>query len=395
WGTAINYDDAGSDFVRRYAIDNALYWIREYRVDALRLDAIHAIYDFSAKHILRQLKEEVDTFSKAIKRPVYLIAESDLNDPKVIDPPGKGGYGLDAQWSDDFHHSLHVLLTEERNGYYLDFGSVGQLARAIKNGFVIAGEHSRYRDRLHGRPSGRLSPFKFVVCSQNHDQVGNRILGDRLSTSLPWEAQKLAAAAVLLSPNLPMLFMGEEYGETAPFPFFSDFQDQALAEAVEKGRREEAASLGWTGTIPNPQSEETFLKSKIDPSLRKKEPHTSIFSFYRRLIEIRKNEEGLRNGAISIEPIEAERCLIVKRLPESATRNAPQPASHWMIFNFNPERVALSVAFPEGRWERILDSQEKPFGGDEDFLLPAIIDGDANQTIRLSPYQLSLYRRLE
>lgn len=394
WGTAINYDDAGSDFVRRYAIDNALYWITEYRIDALRLDAIHAIYDFSAKHILRQMKEEVEALSKMIQRPVYLIAESDLNDPKIIEVPGKGGFGLDSQWSDDFHHSLHVLLTGERNGYYLDFGTIDQLGRALKNGFVIAGEYSPYRDRLHGRPAKGLSPSKFVVCSQNHDQIGNRILGDRLSMSIPWEAQKLAAATVLLSPNLPMLFMGEEYGDTAPFPFFSDFQDQALAEAVKKGRREEAAAFGWKGTVPDPQSEETYLRSKINLSLRSKEPHTSIFSFYRRAIETRKKEEGLRQGAASIESFEKERCLIVKRLPGSAARTVPPPVSHWMVFHFSSEPVTLPIELPAGKWERILDSQEKPFGGDEDFLLPSVIGGNKTE-IQLSPYQFSLYRRLD
>jgi maltooligosyltrehalose trehalohydrolase len=385
WGSAINYDDSGSDFVRQYVIDNALYWITEYHVDALRLDAVHAIFDFSAKHILRQLKEEVEEAAKSLGRSAYLIGESDLNDPKVIESPQKGGYGLDAQWSDDFHHSLHVLLTRERNGYYEDFGRLDQLSRAITNGFVIAGDYSPYRDRIHGARCEGYPYSKFVVCTQNHDQIGNRILGDRLSTLIPFEAQKLAAAALLLSPNLPLLFMGEEYGETAPFLYFSDFQDRELAEAVQRGRKEEAAAFGWSGTVPNPQAEETFLQSKINPALRSKDPHTGLFSFYQRLIAARKCEPGFKEGKVSVESFEDKKCLIVKLLPDT----------HWMIFNFNSESISLSIHFPKGKWERILDSQEKPFGGNEDFLLPSLVDGDKKQMLWLTPYQVTLYRRLE
>ncbi|HEY5600098.1 MAG TPA: hypothetical protein VIK48_05350, partial [Candidatus Manganitrophaceae bacterium] len=315
WGEAINYDGAGSDFVRRFVIDNALYWLTEYHIDALRLDAVHTIYDFSAKHILREMKEEVEKTSRRLNKPIYLIAESDLNDPKIIDPPDRGGYGLDAQWNDDYHHSLHTLLTRERSGYYQDFGRLDQMARAITDGFVIAGAYSYYRDRIHGRAPSGLPSSKFVVFAQNHDQAGNRILGERLSALAPFEALKTAAAAVLLSPNIPLLFMGEEYGDPAPFLFFTDYQDPGLAEGVRRGRREEASAFGWEGALPDPQAEETFLKSKIDLALRYQEQNAALFSFYRKLLSLRKSEAALRAGAgkVSVEAFKDEQCLVVKR----------------------------------------------------------------------------------
>ncbi|MBI3805620.1 MAG: malto-oligosyltrehalose trehalohydrolase [Nitrospirae bacterium] len=384
WGDAVNYDDAGSDFVRRYVIDNALYWIREYHIDALRLDAIHAIYDFSAKHILREMKEAVGALASELGRSVHLIAESDLNDPKIILPPERGGYGIDAQWSDDFHHCLHTLLTKEEQGYYLDFGQLDQMARAIREGYVIAGTYSPYRNRIHGSPSADLSPFRFVVFSQNHDQIGNRIQGDRLSTLIPFEAQKLAAAMVLLSPNLPLLFMGEEYGETAPFQYFTDYQDPALAEGVRKGRAEEAAQFGWTGGVPDPQSEETFLRSKIDPSRRYQAPYDQLFTFYKQAIALRKSEWKTVStpGLVSVDRFDSEACLLVKSGEERA-----------ILFSLNPSPTSLSLQLPDGRWERRLDSEEKQFGGKEEALLPAVIEGGRPTPLRLAPYQLAAYFR--
>lgn len=385
WGDAVNYDDAGSDFVRRYVIDNALYWIREYHIDALRLDAIHAIFDFSAKHILQEMKEAVEEAARGLGRPACLIAESDLNDPKIIRSPEQGGYGLDAQWSDDFHHSLHTLLTGERKGYYQDFGRLDQMEQAIREGFVVAGTYSSYRDRIHGSRSGGHSPSQFVVFAQNHDQIGNRVLGDRLSTLIPFEAQKLAAAAVLLAPNLPLLFMGEEYGETAPFQYFTDYQDRILGEAVRKGRWEEAIGFGWKGEVPDPQSEETFQRSKLDLSRRYQEPHNRLFAFYRRIITLRKSEPLLHPTAVSgsVERYDQEASLTIRRGDKI-----------WIILSFNPEGVSLPLSLPAGRWERLLDSQEKPFGGSEEALLPLHLEGDRPLQVRLSPYQAALFRRI-
>lgn len=385
WGDAVNYDDAGSDFVRRYVIDNALYWIREYHIDALRLDAVHAIYDFSAKHILQALKESVEEAARELGRPAYLIAESDLNDPKIIRSPHQGGYGLDAQWSDDFHHCLHTLLTGEQAGYYQDFGRLDQMEQAIREGFVIAGDYSPYRDRIHGSPSMGLPPSQFVVFAQNHDQVGNRILGDRLSTLVSFEAQKLAAAVVLLSPNLPLLFMGEEYGETAPFQYFTDYQDPGLGEAVRKGRWEEAIRFGWKGEVPDPQSEETFQRSKLDLTRRVQESHRRLFSFYQRLLSLRKSEPSLFSGGgwPSVKRPDPERCLTIQH-----------GDTWWMILSFNPEPLSLPLSLPRGKWERLLDSQEKPFGGLEERILPLRIEGEKPLKLRLSPYQVALFRRI-
>lgn len=386
WGDAVNYDDAGSDFVRRYVIDNALYWIREYHIDALRLDAIHAIYDFSAKHILEEMKEAVDETARSLGRPVYLIAESDLNDPKIIRAPEQGGYGLDAQWSDDFHHCLHTILTGEREGYYLDFGRLDQMERALRKGYVMAGVYSPYRDRIHGSPSDDQPPSKFVVFSQNHDQAGNRTLGDRLSSLISFEAQKLAAAVVLLAPNLPLLFMGEEYGETAPFQYFTDYQDRALGEAVRKGRREEAVGFGWKGDVPDPQSEETFQRSKLDLSRRYLDPHHRLFAFYQRLIALRKSEPSLhpKEGWASVKRHDQEACLTIQRGDQI-----------WIILSFNPKAVSLALSLPPGKWERLLDSQEKQFGESEEALLPARLEETRTLKLRLSPYQVALFRRVE
>ncbi|MCG3116073.1 MAG: malto-oligosyltrehalose trehalohydrolase [Candidatus Manganitrophus sp. SA1] len=386
WGDAVNFDDAGSDFVRRYVIDNALYWIREYHIDALRLDAVHAIYDFSAKHILQEMKEAADETARGLGRPVYLIAESDLNDPKIIRAPAQGGYGLDAQWSDDFHHCLHTLLTGEREGYYQDFGRLDQMAQAIQKGFVMAGVYSPFRDRIHGSPSDDQPPSKFVVFSQNHDQTGNRVLGDRLSTLIPFEAQKLAAAAVLLAPNLPLLFMGEEYGETAPFQYFTHYQDPALGEAVRKGRWEEAIGFGWKGEVPDPQSEETFQRSKLDLSQRFQERNNRLFAFYQRLIALRKSEPCLHpiGGSASVKGHDQEACLTLQRGDEIL-----------IVLSFNPKIVSLPISLPGGTWERLLDSQEKQFGGSEETLLPARLEKDRATKLRLSPYQVGLFRRSE
>ena len=225
WGDAVNFDGPDSDPVRHYFVSNALYWITEYHVDALRLDAIHAVYDFSALHILRELGEAAHRQGGALGRRVHVIAESDLNDVRVINPLESGGYGLDAQWNDDFHHALRTLLTGERTGYYSDFGQFSHLVKGFEEGFVLSGEYSAYRRRRHGSSSAGIPPGKLVVFSQNHDQVGNRMRGERLGEHLSAQQLKLAAATVLLSPYVPLLFMGEEYGEPAPFPFFVSHGD--------------------------------------------------------------------------------------------------------------------------------------------------------------------------
>ena len=263
WGAAVNVDGPHSDEVRRYFIENALRWIEEFHLDGLRLDAAHAIYDQSARPFLAELAARVQERAAALGRHVHLIAESNLNDPKLIRPAAAHGYGLAAQWADDLHHAVHSLLTGERDGYYADFGGVEPLVRAYRDGYSYTGAYSMFRKRRHGAPTGDLPGRCFVVCSQNHDQTGNRALGERLSTLVPFAALKTAAAAVLLSPFVPLLFMGEEYGETAPFLYFTSHSDPALIAAVRHGRREEFASFVWSGELPEPDAEETFARSRL------------------------------------------------------------------------------------------------------------------------------------
>ncbi|MGC8495511.1 MAG: malto-oligosyltrehalose trehalohydrolase, partial [Syntrophobacteraceae bacterium] len=264
WGEAINFDDAYNDGVRNFFIRNALFWLGAFDIDALRLDAVHAIYDRSAVPFLAQLSESVRELGEKTARPRYLIAESDLNDSRIIRPREHWGDGLDSQWSDDFHHSLHSLLTGERGGYYRDFGRLEDLTTVLGEGYLYSGRYSEFRKRNHGNRSADLESKKFVVASQNHDQVGNRMLGERLSKLVSFEALKVCAAAVLLSPYLPLLFMGEEYGEEAPFLYFVDHTDPELREAVRKGRREEFKEFMWEGEVPDPDRRETFLNSRLN-----------------------------------------------------------------------------------------------------------------------------------
>jgi maltooligosyltrehalose trehalohydrolase len=264
WGQSFNYDGAGCDPVRDFVVDNARMWLEEYHVDGLRLDAVHAVIDLSPRHILRAIAETADEVGRRAGRAVHVIGESNLNDPRVLLPPERGGHDLGAQWSDDFHHAVHSYLTGERQGYYQDFGEARQLADVLRSPFLYAGQYSAYRGRRHGAPAGDLAGDRFVVAIQNHDQVGNRARGDRLDTLVASPAQRrLAASLLLLSPYLPLLFMGEEYGEERPFAFFCSFGDPHLAQAVREGRKKEFATFAWQGEVPDPQAESTFAGCRL------------------------------------------------------------------------------------------------------------------------------------
>lgn len=289
WGEALNYDDPLSDPVRRFVIDNALFWVTEYHLDCLRLDAVHSIFDLSAKHLLEELNEKVQAQAVSLGRAVHVIAESDLHDPRIIQSPSWGGYGLAGQWSDDFHHSVHAFLTGERQDYYEDFGNLADIAKALKKGFVLDGPYSRFRKRKHGRRLKKWRPEQLVVYIQNHDQVGNRTFGERLSALVRPEDLKLAAALLLLSPNTPLLFMGEEYGEKAPFQYFIDHQDPALVEAVRRGRRQ---GIFEKGEIPDPKAEAAFLNSKLRWERLREKEHEELFRLYRGLIRLRNRITG-------------------------------------------------------------------------------------------------------
>jgi maltooligosyltrehalose trehalohydrolase len=297
WGAALNYDGAGSDGVRDFVLDNVRTWLQEFHVDGLRLDAVHAIFDFSPVHILRAIKEADDDVGRRVGRAVHVIAESDLNDVRLLLPPERGGYGLDAQWSDDFHHTVHAYLTREQHGYYQDFGQAQDLARVLQETFLYAGEYSPYRGRRHGAPVGDLSGDRFVVSIQNHDQVGNRALGERLAVLLRPPARRLAASLLLLSPHLPLIFMGEEYGEERPFLFFCSFEDPQLARNVREGRRREFAAFAWQGEVPDPQSEETFAASRLSWAWPEGSAHAGLRRLYVDLLAARRSWPALRDFA--------------------------------------------------------------------------------------------------
>jgi len=299
WGGAINFDGAGSYEVRRFLCDNALMWLRDFHIDGLRLDAVHAFVDRSAIHFLEQLAAEVEALEASLGRRLVLIAESDLNDPRVVTPREAGGFGIDAQWSDDFHHALFtVLCPGERQGYYEDFGSLGQLAKALKQTFVYDGIYSKHRKRIHGKMPSGLSQHRFLGFIQDHDQVGNRAVGDRLSHIAGMERAKIAAAVVLTSPFVPMLFQGEEWAASSPFQYFADHTDREVARAVTEGRTHEFAAFGWDpASIPDPESATTFQDSKLKWDEVKQPDRAKILAWYRSLIRLRRTTPQLNDGA--------------------------------------------------------------------------------------------------
>jgi maltooligosyltrehalose trehalohydrolase len=308
WGEAINFYDRGSDEVRRFFLDNARMWMEDYHVDGLRLDAVHAIVDGSALPITEELAAETAALGARLGKPLVLIAESDLNDPRVIRSRDAGGLGFDAQWSDDFHHALHATLTGERDGYYADFGGLGCLERALTRGWVYEGQHAPSRGRRHGRALGGLSGHRLFGYLQTHDQVGNRARGERIAALAGLEGAKVGLALVLCSPFVPMLFAGEEWGALTPFQFFTNHEEEALAESVRQGRRREFASFGWDpASIPDPQDRATFLRSKLDWSEPRRAPHDEVLRFTRALIQLRRDRAALSDGNL-----ERVRCRVAK-----------------------------------------------------------------------------------
>jgi maltooligosyltrehalose trehalohydrolase len=293
WGGAVDFDGPDAAGVRRHFIDNARMWVREFHIDGIRLDAIHAIYDASPVHILTEIAEVARKDAAELGRPFHVVAESHDNERRLVLPPDTGGTGLDAVWSDDFHHAVHVRLTGERGGYYADFRDPQLLPRAIAEGFAFQGEHAEYFDRPRGTPSADLGGEHFVVFVQNHDQVGNRAQGDRLGAVVPFEAVKLAAALLFVTPALPLLFMGEEYGETAPFQFFTSFLDREMAEAVRRGRTEEFKRFAWQGTVPDPGEPSTFVRSRVNHSLALAPRHRELRDYYGHWLALRRTHPAL------------------------------------------------------------------------------------------------------
>jgi maltooligosyltrehalose trehalohydrolase len=297
WGMAVNYDGPDSDPVRQFVIDNACAWVRDFHVDGLRLDAVQTIYDFSPLHILAEIQAALQQEAVHQHRLVHVIAETNQNDVRLVRSCGLGGYGLDGEWSDDFHHSVHALLTGERAGYYADFGTPGQVAKALNDVFVYDGCYSPFHRRRHGTRVGASDRTRFVVCIQNHDQVGNRALGDRLDGLISPASRRLACGLLLLSPCVPLLFMGEEYGETRPFPFFCSFEDPGLVAAVRRGRREEFAALEfhWGADVPDPQDEKTFAAARLTWTWPEGSPHSQLRQLYQDLLAARRQWPALRD----------------------------------------------------------------------------------------------------
>ncbi len=375
WGDAVNFDDAHSDGVRRFFIQNALHWFRRYHIDGLRLDAVHAITDMSARPFLKELAAKVGRFNLDQEKKVILIAESDLNDPKIIRPPEKQGFGLDGQWCDDFHHALHALLTGEKDGYYADFGTVGQLAKSFREGYVLTGSYSVFRRRSHGDSARDCSAAQFVVFTQNHDQVGNRMSGERLSSLVPFEALKLAAGILICSPYVPLLFMGQEYGETSPFLYFVSHGDRELVEAVRRGRRREFQGFIDESECPDPQSEETFARSRLNWDLRCRGSHKVMLEYYRNLLHLRKKTPvlaDLNNQKLRTREYEDKKILVVLR-GESPNRIA-------LLMNFSSARQRTDRAFPPGFWRKKWDSSEKQWSGTGS-VLPEVISGEIEMEI--------------
>ncbi len=388
WGRALNFDGAGSDEVRRYFVENALYWVSEFHIDGLRLDAVHGIIDPSAIPFLEELVSAVHAEAARQERHVHVVAENDRNDPRILSPPELGGHGFDGVWNDDFHHALHGLLTGEHDGYYRDYGSLQHLETALRDGFVLAGEYSIHRDRRHGRSSRDVEPHRLVVFLQNHDQVGNRAQGERLSDLVGLEKLKLGAACTLLSPYVPLLFMGEEYGDLSPFLYFVDHADPALADAVREGRRREFAEFGWPENVPDPLAEDTFAEAKLEHGRREVGWHRALFAYYRELVGLRRGLPALtraRRGTFEVRAAPAQRLLALEARHDEG--------DIFLYLHFGEERRPPTLVPPQGVWMTLLDSAAGRWGGPGDSF-PAAVESDGSAALRaLQPWSAVLLRR--
>lgn len=385
WGRAINFDGPHSDAVRNFFIENALYWFEQFHIDVLRLDAVHAIYDSSAHPFLQELVEHVQSLSTKVGSKHYLIAESNLNDPRIIRPRELGGFGIDAQWNDDFHHCVHTLLTGERSGYYEDFGTLDQLVKCLREGFVYTGQFSRYRQRRHGNSSIDRPAAQFVVCTQNHDQVGNRMLGERLSKLVTFEQLKLAASLTILGPFVPLLFMGEEYAEETPFLYFVSHSDHNLIDAVRKGRGEEFEKFAWAENPPDPQSIETFKASRIRWDCREEEPHSIMLDFYKQLLTLRRELPALaqlRKDHLDFFALEDAEILVMRRWYRRSHVTE--------FFNLGSEDVSIKNPLPAGKWRKLLDSADPQWGGPGE-LLPDLIK--SGETLIVRKHSVALFKK--
>ena len=385
WGDAINFDKEYSYGVRNYFIENALYWFEKFHIDALRLDASDHIYDIGVKHFLQELAEKVDALSKKLGRKLYLTAENDLSDTKVIRPIESGGYGIDAQWNDAFHHCLHTLLTGEEAGYYEDYGKCEQLAKAFKEGFVYSGQYSPFRKKFHGSDSSAIPGHQFVVFTQNHDQVGNRALGDRLTHLVSFEALKLAAGVLLLSPNIPLIFMGEEYAEDAGFLYFVSHTDPELVEVVREGRKKDFVDFQIEGEFIDPFSPDTFQKCQLNWEERKEGKHKVMLDLYQHLIQLRRTVPALKildKQNLEASVIEEDKLIFLHRWS--------QKSQIFCIMNFNQKDVPFKATPPTGNWQKTLDTSEPKWMGSGSTLPDKLMQ---EQELTIRPQSFVLYQQ--
>ncbi len=390
WGRSLNYDGPGSDAVRRWAHDNALHWISEYHIDALRLDAVQGIFDFGALQFLEELSDDIHELGRQSGRKVQLMAESDLNDPRMLRAPKNGGFGIDAQWADDFHHTLHTTLTGERHGYYQDFAGIATMPDVYREPFFYARRYAPHRDRMHGRSSEGVPRQRFIVAAQNHDQVGNRPNAERLPLLVPPERLRMAAALVLLSPYIPLLFMGEEYGETAPFLYFIEHGDPGLIEAVRAGRKREFEGIGKLEEQVDPQAEETFLRCKLDWEKRDTREGVRLLSLYTDLLALRREEPALRPGASEAQVQGAAEWMTVLRvLPQQdAHDHARTGRALFLAFNLHDQPMNVPVrADATGAWKLRLSTDAAGYGGS------GVVAHDirAGEPLLLPPWTAAVY----
>lgn len=381
WGSAVNFDDGYCDAVRQFYIENVLMWFRDFHVDALRMDAVHAIKDFSTKYILREIKQEVNQLSAETGRKHHLIVELDLNDPRFINPLEKEGFGMDAQWIDEFHHALRVTAGGEKSGYFSDFDGIQHLEKAYRDAYVYDGLYSPHRKKTFGTKTQNAGE-QFVVFSQNHDQVGNRMLGERSSQLFSFEMQKLMAGAVMVAPFLPMLFMGEEYSETNPFQYFVSHTDAEVAEAVRKGRKEEFAAFHAEGEAPDPMDEATFNRSKLQWHLLEQEPHTTMLRYYKALIALRKKLPALhhlnRQHLIVSSDKKSQTLMLHRRHEDNQVL---------CLMNFSAENQQIQLPHNHEEWHKVLASADPHWNG------PAASPQTANASapVTLQPQSILIY----
>jgi maltooligosyltrehalose trehalohydrolase len=359
WGSAVDFDGPDAAGVRRHFIENACAWVREFHVDGLRLDAIHAIYDASPVHVLTEIAEAARREAALAGRPFHVIAESHDNDRKLVLPREAGGLGLDAVWSDDFHHAVHVRLTGERGGYYVDFADPALLPKAIAEGFAFQGQPSEYFGFARGTASADLEGDEFVVFLQNHDQVGNRAQGDRLGSIVAFEAVKAAAAILFATPALPLLFMGEEYGETAPFQFFTSFLDRALVDAVRRGRAAEFSRFGWQGAIPDPAEPGTFVRSRLNHALAGAPRHRELREYYRAWLALRRTHPALgsRGKQRATAAFDAEQSVL------TVSRAGPAGEHVTLVVNLTGGRRPMPASLAGSGRRVLIDGADPRFAG--------------------------------